>query len=121
MQGLDFQTVWVDAHCLVCLCWRTSQVQMIHLLRLRNPAHKHTPIACDGYRRPREMDLMPLAVMGYLGAFAQASLGRLHHQRDKHEKRQRRVGTWTSLLTCWLGFGQVGLEPQVLTHWVTTT
>jgi hypothetical protein len=26
-----------------------------------------------------------------------------------------------SLLTRWLGFGQVGLEPEVLTHWVTTT
>jgi hypothetical protein len=32
------------------------------------------------------------------------------------------VCTWISLLTCWLGFGQVGLEPfPVLTHWVTTT
>jgi len=31
------------------------------------------------------------------------------------------VCTWMSLLTCWLGFGQVGLEPQLLTHWVTTT
>lgn len=25
------------------------------------------------------------------------------------------------LLTCWLGFGQVGLAPSVLTHWVTAT
>ena len=25
------------------------------------------------------------------------------------------------LLTGWLGLGQVGLEPEVLTHWVTTT
>ena len=31
------------------------------------------------------------------------------------------VCTWSSLLACWLGFGQVGLEPSVLTHWVTTT
>jgi len=31
------------------------------------------------------------------------------------------VCTWMSLLTCWLGLGQVGLEPSVLTHWVTTT
>ena len=29
--------------------------------------------------------------------------------------------TWSLLLTGWLGFGQVGLEPEVLTHWVTTT
>ncbi len=30
------------------------------------------------------------------------------------------VCTWTSLLTCWLHFGQVGLELQpALTHWVT--
>ena len=30
------------------------------------------------------------------------------------------VGTWTSLLTCRLHFGQVGLEPlPTLTHWVT--
>ena len=26
-----------------------------------------------------------------------------------------------SLLTCWLDFSQVGLEPHVLTHWETTT
>jgi hypothetical protein len=27
-----------------------------------------------------------------------------------------------SLLTCWLGFRQVGLEPfSILTHWATTT
>src|SRR5262245_17286424 len=31
------------------------------------------------------------------------------------------VCTWSSLLACWLGFGQVGLEPSVLTHWVTAT
>ena len=31
------------------------------------------------------------------------------------------VCTWSALLACWLGFGQVGLEPSVLTHWVTTT
>jgi hypothetical protein len=32
------------------------------------------------------------------------------------------VCTWMSFLTCWLGVGQVGLEPTpVLTHWVTTT
>ena len=30
------------------------------------------------------------------------------------------AGTWTSLLTCRLHFGQVGLEPHpALTHWVT--
>jgi len=26
-----------------------------------------------------------------------------------------------SLLTCWLSVSQVGLEPQILTHWETTT
>src|SRR5437660_6380831 len=32
------------------------------------------------------------------------------------------VCTWMGLLTCWLGFDQVGLEPfPVRTHWVTTT
>src|SRR5713101_3093595 len=32
------------------------------------------------------------------------------------------VCTWMGLLTCWLGFDQVGLEPSpVRTHWVTTT
>jgi hypothetical protein len=31
------------------------------------------------------------------------------------------VCTWRALLACWRGFGQVGLEPSVLTHWVTTT
>src|SRR5262249_33879324 len=31
------------------------------------------------------------------------------------------VCTWSLLLTGWLGFGQVGLAPDVLTHWVTTT
>ena len=31
------------------------------------------------------------------------------------------VCTWSALLACWLGFGQVGLEPSVLTHWVTAT
>src|SRR5207253_6217346 len=31
------------------------------------------------------------------------------------------VCTWMSLLTCWLGFDQVGLELSVLTHWVTIT
>ena len=31
------------------------------------------------------------------------------------------VCTWSSLLACWLGFSQVGLEPSVLTHWVTAT
>jgi hypothetical protein len=31
------------------------------------------------------------------------------------------VCTWSALLACWLGFGQVGLEPSVLTHWVTVT
>jgi len=31
------------------------------------------------------------------------------------------VCTWSVLLACWLGFGQVGLEPSVLTHWVTAT
>jgi hypothetical protein len=31
------------------------------------------------------------------------------------------VCTWRSLLTCWLGCGQLGLAPSVRTHWVTTT
>ena len=31
------------------------------------------------------------------------------------------VCTWSVLLACWRGFGQVGLEPSVLTHWVTAT
>src|ERR1051325_6326161 len=32
------------------------------------------------------------------------------------------VCTWMELLTRWLGFDQVGLEPSLaLTHWVTTT
>ena len=31
------------------------------------------------------------------------------------------VCTWSPLLACWLGFGQGGLAPSVLTHWVTTT
>jgi hypothetical protein len=32
------------------------------------------------------------------------------------------VCTWISLLTCWLGFSQVGLEPSpVLTPWVAAT
>src|SRR5438093_5849491 len=31
------------------------------------------------------------------------------------------VCTWMSLLTCWRGFDQVGLELSVLTHWVTIT
>ena len=29
--------------------------------------------------------------------------------------------TWTSLLTCWLSFNQVGLSQYVITHWVTIT
>jgi hypothetical protein len=31
------------------------------------------------------------------------------------------VGTWMSLLTCWRGFGPVGLVPTVRTHGVTST
>jgi hypothetical protein len=31
------------------------------------------------------------------------------------------VCTWSALLACWLGFGQGGREPSVLTHWVTAT
>jgi len=32
-----------------------------------------------------------------------------------------RVCTWTSLLTWWLAFGQVGLSRYAITHWVTST
>jgi len=107
-----------------CMPW--SQTPVV------SQAHRHSAPRTAAFRRMQSVGFPPLIHRGIILLTTTKSISGLNTQPVEHpgifgaslihpaSYSHCWACTWTSLLTCWLHFGQVGLEPwPALTHWVT--